>query len=74
MKDDKRSKKMHRVANKGDFPSDSHLDRYVKIDKAARVRPSQLEASTDERVTPLAQENLGIQLTNFLEKEHMIRE
>ena len=32
MREDKRSNKMHRVANKGDFPSDSHLD------KAARVR------------------------------------
>ena len=55
---------MHRVANKGDFPSDNHLD------KAARVRPS-METSTDEKVTPMAQENLGLQLTNFLEQEQM---
>lgn len=60
MRDYKRSNRMHRVANKSDFPSDSHRDRYLKIDKATRVRQSELEASTDERAATIAQEHLGL--------------
>ena len=55
---------MHRAENKGDFPSDGHLD------MAARLRPA-METSTDERATP-APENLGLQLTNFLEQEQTL--
>ena len=71
IRDAKRSSTMHRSGKKGDFPPGGHLDLQL-IAASRRIRPA-METSTDERATP-APENPGLQLTNFLEQEQMLRE